>query len=163
MNTYCVDVANEYQKSKSKLFRNSLLFSIIFTIVLISDVLLVVLSNEDYIINLIIAIIITILFIWYAIYFISNVYRDLDAEYRFYKGYESGLHPTDEVLFIKGSDEMVYINGVYAYPMLVRFVSNLEEKDKIIYSMNKDLGLEASDKLTTVTYQRILIKMEKHS
>ena len=69
----------------------------------------------------------------------------------------------NEVVFIKKSDELSYINGLYAYPMAVRFVSNLESKDKIIYTLDKDLDLEAGDKLTITTYQRILIKAEKHS
>ena len=103
---YSVNVNKEYQIIKSKLFRSSLLFSLIFTIVLVSDVLLVILANEDYLVNLIISIVISVLFIWFAIYFLSNVYSDMNAKYRYYKGYEGGLKPTDEVIFIKMSDEL---------------------------------------------------------
>ena len=160
---YVVDVSNEYQKSKSTFFRYSLGFSILLTFVIVGDVLLVVLANEDYLVNLIISIIISILFIWIAIYFFTNIYNELNAKYRYFKGYSSGIQETDEVVFIKKSDELSYINGLYAYPVAVRYTSNLENKDKIIYSLDKDLDLEAGDKVTITTYQRILIKAEKHS
>ena len=160
---YVVDVSNEYQKSKSTFFRYSLGFSILLTLVIVGDVLLVVLAKEDYLVNLIISIIISILFIWIAIYFFTNIYKELNDRYRYFKGYSSGIQETDEVVFIKKSDELSYINGLYAYPVAVRYTSNLENKDKIIYSLDKDLDLEAGDKVTITTYQRILIKAEKHS
>ena len=160
---YSVDVSNEYQKAKSRLFRYSLAFSLLLTTLIVSDVLLVVLANEDYLVNLIISIIITILFTWMAIYFFSNIYSELNAKYRYYKGYDSGIQSTDEIVVLKKSDELCYINGLYAYPLMVKYVSTLGEQDKIIYTLDKDLDLTEGDKLTITTYQRILIKAEKHS
>ena len=160
---YSVDVNNEYQKAKSIFFRYSLCFSLLLTAVIIGDVLLVLLAGEDYLVNLIISIIITIIFAWIAIYFFTNIYSEINARYRYFKGYESGIQSTDEIIFIKKSDELSYINGVYAYPMAVRYISNLESQDKIIYTLDKDLDLAEGDKLTITTYQRILIKAEKHS
>ena len=161
---YSVNVNKEYQIIKSKLFRSSLLFSLIFTVVLVSDVLLVILANEDYLVNLIISIVITVLFVWFAIYFLSNIYSDMNAKYRYYKGYEGGLKPTDEVIFIKISDELCYINGLYVYPLMVKYITNtLKEEDKIIFTLNKDLEYVEGDKLTITTYQRIIIQAEKHA
>ena len=161
---YSVNINKEYQIIKSKLFRSSLLFSLIFTVVLVSDVLLVMLANEDYLVNLIISIVISVLFIWFAIYFLSNVYSDMNAKYRYYKGYEGGLKPTDEVIFIKMSDELCYINGLYVYPLMVKYITNtLKEENKIIFTLNKDLGYVEGDKLTITTYQRIIIQAEKHA
>ena len=160
---YSVDISNEYQKAKSILFRYSLGFSLLMTAVIIGDVLLIVLADEDYLVNLIISIVITILFTWVATYFFTNIYSEINARYRYFKGYESGIKSTDEIVFIKKSDELTYINGLYAYPVAVRFVSNLVSQDKIIYSLDKDLDLSEGDKLTITTYQRILVKAEKHS
>lgn len=160
---YAVDVSNEFQKAKSKFFRYSLCFSLLLTAVLVGDVLLIVLANEDYLVNLIISIVLSILFAWFAIYFFTNIYNELNARYRYFKGYDSGIQETDEIVFIKKSDELCYINGLYAYPVLVRFVSNLADKEKVIYTLDKDLDLSDGDKLTVTTYQRILIKAEKHS
>ena len=160
---YCVDVSNEYQKAKSKFFRYSLVFSLLLTALLIGDVLLIVLAKEEYLVNLIISIIITILFTWGAIYFFTNIYNELNAQYRYFKGYDSGIHPVDEIVFLKKSNELCYINGLYVYPLIVRYVSNLKEQDKIIYTLDKDLDLLEGDKLTITTYQRILIQAEKHS
>ena len=160
---YSVDISNEYQKAKSIFFRYSLGFSLLMTAIIVGDVLLILLAGEDYTVNLIISIVITILFSWIAIYFFTNIYSEVNARYRYFKGYESGLHPTEEIIFIKKSDELSYINGLYAYPMAVRFISNLVSQDKIIYSLDKDLDLSEGDKLTITTYQRILVKAEKHS
>ena len=66
---YSVDVSYELKSVQSKLFRLSLMFAIILTIIISADVLLVALAKEDYLVNLIISIIITIIFIWFAIYF----------------------------------------------------------------------------------------------
>ena len=161
---YSVNVNKEYQIIKSKLFRSSLLFSLIFTIVLVADVLLVTLANEEYLVNLIISIVISVLFTWFAIFFLSNIYSDMNAKYRYYKGYEGVLKPTDEVIFIKMSDELCYINGLYVYPLMVKYITNtLKEEDKIIFTQSKDLGYVEGDKLTITTYQRIIIQAEKHA
>lgn len=160
---YSVDISNEHQKAKSILFRYSLGFSLLMTAAIIGDVLLIVLAGKDYLVNLIISIIITILFTWIAIYFFTNIYSEINARYRYFKGYESGIKSTDEIVFIKKSDELTYINGLYAYPVAVRFVSNFVSQDKIIYTLDKNLDLSEGDKLTITTYQRILVKAEKHS
>ena len=159
---YSVDVNKEYQKAKSKFLRLALLFSFILTMVIVSDVLLILLSKDSYWIELLIAIILTILFTWFAIYFFTNIYTDINNRYRYFKGYESGLKPVDEVIFVEHSDYISYVNGLYVYPLMVKYVSNLAGTDKIIYSFEK-LDLKKGDKLTITTYQRIILKAEKHS
>ena len=161
MDNYCVDVNGEYIKAKSKLFRFSLLFSLLLTVTIIADVLLVILAGEKFFVNCIISSVITVLFIWFAVFFISNIYSDLNARYRYFKGYQSGLQSTDEVIFIGKSDDLYFVNGLYVYSVFVRYVSTLGEQDKIIYTMN-NLEYQPNDKLTITTYQRILVKAEKH-
>lgn len=161
--TYSVDVNGEYQKSKSKLFRWSLLFSLILTAILTADVLLIILAKEDYLINLIIAIVITSLFSWFAIYFFFNIYGDLNSQYRYFKGYESGIQSSEEVEILAKIGEICYVNGLYVYPLHVRSFDGLVARDRVIYTIDKDLEFVEGDKLTITTYQRILIKAEKHS
>ena len=160
---YRVDVTNEYKLAKSSILRHSLLFSLLLTLVIVGDVLLVILAKEDYLINLIIAIVVTILFSWFAIYFFTNIYQDVNNKYRYYRGYESGLKPTEEVEFLKKSDELCYINGLYVYPLYVRYAIGLSRQDKVIFTLDQNLDLEMGDKLTITTYQRILIEAEKHA
>ena len=159
--SYVLDVNNEYQLVKSKLFRLSLLFALILTLVLVGDVLLVALAGENYLPQLIISIVITILFSWFAIYFFTNIYSDINNRYRYFKGYESGLKPTEEVEYLKQSDELCYINGVYVYPLYVRYSQGLSKVDKVIFSFDH-LHFEDGDKLTITTYQRILIEAVSH-
>ena len=160
---YSVDVPYEFQKAKSAFFRLSLLFSGLLTLVLIGDVLLVSLAGADYLVNLLISIFLTIAFIWFAIYFFSNIYGEVNNKYRFFRGYESGMKPEEEVEFLKKSDELCYINGLYVYPVYVRYAIGLNRQDKVIFAFRNDLKYEMGDKLTITTYQRILIKAEKHS
>ena len=161
--SYCVDVQQEYQKAKSVFFRWSLGFSGLFTLVLIGDILLISLAGEYYTVNLVISIIITTLFMWVAIFFFSNIYGDVNNRYRYFKGYESGLKENEEVEFLKKSDELCYINGLYVYPVYVRYAIGLNRIDKVIFAFNNDIDFEMGDSLTITTYQRILIKAEKHS
>ena len=161
--SYCVDVQQEYQKAKSVFFRWSLGFSGLFTLVLIGDILLISLAGEYYTANLVISIIITTLFMWVAIFFFSNIYGDINNRYRYFKGYESGLKENEEVEFLKKSDELCYINGLYVYPVYVRYAIGLNRIDKVIFAFNNDIDFEMGDSLTITTYQRILIKAEKHS
>ena len=163
MMNYRVDVTNEYKLAKSSILRHSLLFSLLLTLVIVGDVLLVILAKEDYLINLIIAIVVTILFSWFAIYFFTNIYQDVNNKYRYYRGYESGLKPTEEVEFLKKSDELCYINGLYVYPLYVRYAIGLSRQDKVIFTLDQNLDFEMGDKLTITTYQRILIEAEKHA
>ena len=159
---YEVDVSYEFKQSKSKLFRLSLLFSLIFTSIIVADVLMVTLSKEDYLVFLIISIVITILFAWFAIFFFTNIYSDANARYRYFKGYESGLKDNAEIIFMKAGEMIEYVNGVYVYPLFVKYVSNLTTEDKIIFSFKKDLPYKEGDKLSIKTYQRILLKADLH-
>lgn len=160
---YSVDIEYEYQKAKSVFLRWSLLFSLVFTLVLIADVLLIALAGEYYTVNLVISIIITTIFVWLAIFFFSNIYGDVNNRYRYFKGYESGLKSNEEVEFIKKSDELCYINGLYVYPVYVRYSVGLSKTDKVIFAFDNNTNFEMGDNLTITTYQRILIKAEKHS
>lgn len=159
---YSVDVSFEYKSIKSKFLRISLLFSLIFTLVLVADVLLVVLSKEKYTAPMIIAIVISVLFCWFAIFFFTNIFNEINGKYRYFKGYESGLKSTDEVEFLQQSDQLTYMNGLYVYPVYVRFITNLYTQEKIIFTLKKDLGLKSGDRLTITTYQRVIMSMEKH-
>ena len=160
---FCLDVKTEYQRAKSNLLRCSLMFSGIFTLVLIADVLLVTLSGDNYGVCLIISIVISILFVWFAIFFFLNIYKDVNNRYRFFKGYDSGIKPTEEVEFLKKSDELCFINGLYVYPVYVRYFIGINCQDKVIFAFKNDLNYEMGDKLTIETYQSIIIKAEKHS
>ena len=160
---YCVDVSYELKGVQSKLFRISLIFASILTVIIVADVLLVVLAKEEYLVNLIISIIITILFSWFAIYFFFNIYSEINNKYRFYKGYNLGIHPTEEVEYLGRSDEMVYMNGLYVYPIYLKYHEGLVSKDKTIYTLNDKLSYKEGDKLTITTYQRILIEAVYHS
>lgn len=159
---YRVDIENEYKKAKSTFLKHSLLFSLILTLVLIGDVLLVTLSGENYVINLIIAAVITTLFSWYAIFFFTNIYGEINSRYRFYKGYDSGLKPVEEVEFLSQRGEILFVNGLYVYELSVRYFEGITHQDKIIYCFDK-LDFEVGDKLAIETYQRIIVKAEKHS
>lgn len=160
---YSVDVQQEYQKAKSVFFRWSLGFSGLFTLVLIGDILLISLAGEYYTVNLVISIVITTLFMWVAIFFFSNIYGDINNRYRYFKGYESGLKSNEEVEFLKKSDELCYINGLYVYPVYVRYSIGLNKTDKVIFAFDNNIDFEMGDSLTITTYQRILVKAEKHS
>ena len=160
---YSVDVTYEYQKARSVFLKWSLLFSGVLTAVIVGNVLLVMLAGEYYTVNLVVSIIITILFMWFAIYFFSNIYGDVNSRYRYFKGYESGIKPIEEVEFLKKSDELCYINGLYVYPVYVRYAIGLNRIDKVIFAFNNDIKFEMGDLLTITTYQRILLKAEKHS
>ena len=160
---YRVDVAREYDLAKSKFLRCSLLFSLLLTLIIVGDVLLIYLAGENYVLNLVISAILTTLFVWFAIFFFTNIYNDINARYRYFKGYEGGLKPTEEVEYLKKSDELCYVNGLYVYPVYVRYFIGINCQDKVIFALKNDLDYEIGDKLTITTYQRILIKAEKHS
>ena len=161
--SYSVDINEEYKKSKSKLLRYSLLFALVLAITLTADTLLVIFSKENYTANLVIAIILTSLFSWFAIYLFTNIYRDLNARYRYFKGYESGVKSIEEVQFLGQDSKLSYINGLYVYPVYIRSYDGLKSVDKTIYVLDSDLGYKAYDRLTITTYQRILIESENHS
>ena len=99
----------------------------------------------------------------YGYLLFTNIYNDINARYRYFKGYEGGLKPTEEVEYLKKSDELCYVNGLYVYPVYVRYFIGINCQDKVIFALKNDLDYEIGDKLTITTYQRILIKAEKHS
>ena len=161
---YQLDISREYQNARKKVTILSLTFSLIFSLILIADVLLVIFANEDYKLNLIIAIIISILFTWAAIFFFGNFYNEALGKYLFYKSYESGLKEEAEVIFEKKIDTPVMTNrnGLITYPVHVTYINSLTKTHKVIYTVEKNLGFEEGDKLTIITYQRVIIKAERH-
>lgn len=159
---YSVDVSHEYQLIKTKFLRLSLLFSGILTLVILGDVLLITLSKENYLPQLIIAIVITILFAWFSVFFFTNIYNETNSQYRYFKGYNSGLQPVEEVEFLSQSEEVCYINGLYVYPVYVRYMTNLSAQDKVIFTLKDKLPFETGDRLTIKTYQRVIIDAERH-
>lgn len=160
---YSVDVTYEYQKAKSVFLKWSLLFSSVLTAVIVGNVLLVLLAGEYYTVNLIISIVITVLFCWFAIYFFSVIYGDVNNRYRFFRGYGSGIKSVEEVEFLRKSDELCYLNGLYVYPVYVRYAHGLSRIDKVIFAFDNNINFEMGDMLTITTYQRILLNAEKHS
>ena len=160
---YSLDVSSEYQKSKSKFFRYSLIFALIFAAVLLVDTLLVVLTKEEYIAALIVSIVVTILFSWFAIFFFLNIYNDINSRYRFFKGFDSGEKPVEDVAFLYQSSDMEFVNGLYVYGIKVSYVEHFITKEKIIYSLDKDLDFKEGDKLLVTTYRRIIVNAEKHA
>ncbi len=160
---YSLDIENEYREIRNKLLRLSLFYSLILALVIVGDVLLVVLSKDNYVAEQVIASIITALFVWFSIFFFSAIYSEVNKKYRYYKGYESGLKRIEEVEILKKSDELEYVNGLYVYPIYVRIYSVSGSDDKIIYTLDENLNIEIGDKVTATTYQRILVKAEKHS
>ena len=161
---YQLDISKNYQSARKRMTLLSLSFSLVFSLVLIADVLLVIFANEDYKLNLIIAIIISILFTWAAIFFFGNLYNEALGKYLFYKSYESGLKEEAEVIFEKEIDEqtMTNRNGLITYPVHVTYIDGLTKTHKVICTVEKDLGFKEGDKLTIITYQRVIIKAERH-
>jgi hypothetical protein len=161
---YQLDISKEYQNARKKVTILSLAFSLIFSLILIADVLLVIFANEDYKLNLIIAIIISVLFTWGVIFFFPNFYNDTFQKYSFYKGYESGLKEIAEVEFDKEINEPINRdkNGLYLYPVHVTYIDGLNKTNKVIYTLEMNLGFKKGDKLTITTYQRVIIKAEPH-
>ena len=157
-----MDVSHEYELIKTKFLRLSLLFSGILTLVILGDVLLITLSKENYLPQLIIAIVITILFAWFSVFFFTNIYNETNSQYRYFKGYNSGLQPVEEVEFLSQSEELCYINGLYVYPVYVRYMTNLSAQDKVIFTLKEKLPFMSGDKLTIKTYQRVLMDAERH-
>ena len=160
--TYCVDTKEQYNIAKKRYLRYSLLFSGILALVLLADTLLVLLAGEDYTINYIFATIITILFSWFAIYFFTTIYKDINFSYRYFKGIDSGLTQSGEVVFMSKENNLSQINGLYVYPLHVKYKEGLNEEEKIIFSIDENINFEEGDKLTISTYQRILLKAERH-
>ena len=159
---YSVDVSYELQKAKSTSLKYSLLVALILTMVIVGDVLLVVFATEDFLWNYIVASVITTLFAWGAIFFFTNIYKRVNAKYRYFKGYESGLKPVEEVEFISKGDELTEVNGLYAYPLHMKYFDGIREQEKVIYALDSGVKYQKGDKLTITTYQRILIRAEKH-
>ena len=160
---YSVDLNSEYKKSKTKFLSYSLLFAFILAAVLTCDTLCVALSKEDYNVALIITMVVTVLFCWFAIFFFSCIYNDINARYRFFKGVNSGQVPTEEVIFVSMNPEMVIMNGLYVYAINVKYEQNFITRDKLIYTFEPNLDLKQGDKIAITTYRRILLKAEKHS
>ena len=160
--SYSVDTKEQYNLAKKKYLRYSLLFAGILTVVLIADTLLVALAGENYTCNYLLATIITILFSWFTIYFFTTIYKDINYSYRYFKSIDSGLTQNGEVIYLSKENNLCQINGLYVYPLHVKYIEGINEEEKIIFSIDENINFDKGDKLTISTYQRILLKAERH-
>lgn len=160
--SYSLDISKEYNAANKSVWTYSLIFSLTLTLTLIGDVLLVIFSNNDYLANYILSTLLTIIFGWWAIFFFTSIYKDINERYRYYKYIESGIKEESEVIFIEEIKDLTYVNGLYVYPIRVKYLLGISEEEKIIYTLEDKLDFNKGDKLSISTYQRILLKADKY-
>lgn len=154
-----LDVKVKFFEAKSNMQKNVFFFASIFSIVLIVIILLVALSSNEYMINLIFTIIISILFACFAIFEATVIYPILFNRLRFFSGYFSGKKIEDIVMIKSINKHNDQINDLDVYEIIVDVFDGLDISEKRIYSL-ENFSFDLKKKYKVETYQRILIKAE---
>ena len=139
--------------------RHFILFLIATFIVLILEVVLMLTSKNNYIVELIFSVILSIAYLIYVIFYFSIIKRCLDNELRFFEGAKNGEHSEIFCTLTSLSNELKEYNGLEYYVLEARVDENLKEEDKIFY-VPKRFEFKKNQKAILYVYGSVVIEVK---
>lgn len=158
---FSLDIKTNFINAKNKMVKNVFIFALLLSITIIADTLLITYSTNEYLINLIFTVLISILFSFYVIFDLTIIYPKLNNELRFFKGYFSGEKNSDIVFVNSFSESKTIMNGLESYKVNITVVDGLLKEEKSIFVFSK-FNFSKNKKYKIETYQRIITKIEEY-
>ena len=139
--------------------RHFILFvlSTMFAVALV--ILLMLTSKQNYTLELIFTILISIAYLLYLVFYFTVIRRVLQAELRFYEGASKAELSEYDVEIQCISEEIKEHNGLEYYVLEAKVDENLKEEDKIFYVPTK-FSFKKNQKATIQVYGSVVINVE---
>ena len=154
-----VDVKKGLCEAALKKRRHFILFVVATLLTLTIEIILMVTSKNQYVIELIFSIIFGIIYSIYLVFYFSVIKRCIDAEYRFYEGAANGEHSEIFCSLTSLSKDIKEHNGLEYYVLEAKVDDNLKEEDKIFY-VAKRFEFKKNQKAILYVYGSVVISLE---
>ena len=154
-----VDIEKGLYGAAYKKRRHFILFllSTIFSFALV--LILMLTSKQKYVLELIFTILVSVVYLFYAIFYFTVIRRCLQAELRFYEGASKAELSEYDVEIRSISEKVKEYNGLEYYVLEAKVDENLKEEDKIFYVPSK-FSFKKNQKAVLYVYGSIVIKVE---
>lgn len=157
-----IDVSKLIKCSKKRFIWNLVFVSLFFIICLTADLLLLFLSNNNYLIPLIIAIIITSICLVGLIFYFGNIFPLVRHYYSFSKRLATTTNIRKRVMTYEKEIENKIKNGVTYRQFIFSYSDAGKNYYDKIYILDADtLEFETSKSYTLFTFENTLIKFEE--
>ena len=154
-----VDIEKGLYGAAYKKRRHFILFllSTIFAFALV--LILMLTSKQKYVLELIFTIFVSVVYLFYAIFYFTVIRRCLQAELRFYEGASKAELSEYDVEIQSISEKVKEYNGLEYYVLEAKVDENLKEEDKIFYVPSK-FSFKKNQKAVLYVYGSIVINVE---
>jgi len=156
-----LDIQTEEIRYRSLLTKELLLFVGVSALYIISLVLGLFLSGEDYLIPMWILIALSVFYLWGTIFFWGVLYKRDKTYERFYSSALQGLRESDEVFFVSLSkpDEFTK-EGLEAQLLKTSFTENGTAFERDFYVLGSFPTLEEGTKIKIESFSSVVLTYE---
>ena len=154
-----VDIKNGLYGAERRKLRHFLLFLFATFVALTLVLVLMLTSGQNYVLELIFTILISIAYLIYLIYYFTVIRRCISAELRLFEGASKTELSEENVELISLSDEVKEYNGLEYYVLEAKVKENLKDEVKIFY-VPKRFEFKNKQKAMLFTYGSIVINVE---
>ena len=156
-----IDVNKENKKAKNRFIVNLVLIIALIVGYIAASILIFILSNNDYLVPLVIDIILSALALSFIVFYFLNIFPIVKHYYRFYHSLSNSTNTKKRILTYEKEDENKYRDGV----KYRQFVFSYEESGKKFFDRIQvldadDLVLEAGQAYKIYTFQNVLLAYE---
>ena len=156
-----LDIQTEEIRYRSLLTKELLLFVGVSALYLLSLVLGLFLSGDDYLIPMWILIALSVFYLWGTIFFWGVLYKRDKAYERFYSSALKGLRERDDVFFVSLSkpDEFTK-DGLEARLLKTSFTENGKTFERCFYVLGSFPTLEEGTKIKIESFSSVVLSYE---
>lgn len=156
-----LDIRAFKKAAKRRYILNIVLYVITTVLVLTGVVLLLLLSNLDYMFNLIANILITCLFVLGSIFYFLNIFPIIHHYYAFYRDMnEVALEHRNNMVYIEEQEQKI-INNVKYRNLQFCYHEKQEIYYENIYVLDNDVTFNANHRYRLKTYHNVIIRYEE--
>lgn len=135
--TFLIDIDDKFNEISYLKKKHKLLFICASILIVIFDGILLSTSKENYILNMIFSIILTIAYFFYLIFYFSILRIKIFDEYRLFSSLEKKVFCEDKCEFIEYEDKKEISNGIEYFVLNMNVLNNLENVVKKFYVLEK--------------------------
>ena len=154
-----VDIEKGLYGAEIKKRRHFILFLISTFLIIFIDVILMLTSKDNYIVELVLTIIFSAAYFVYLVFYFTVIKRCLNAELRFFEGVKKSELSEVYCEAQSISDDVKEYNGLEYYVVEAIVDENLKKEDKIFYAPQK-FKFKKNEKLIFHTFGSIIINVE---
>ena len=159
--TELIEISVFKKKAKTRYVLNIVIYALIMALALTGAILLLLLSNLDYYVNMIIDIVLCSVMAIGSIFYFSNIFPIVRHYYAYYRDMnEVALEDRQNMVFIEEQGTKT-INNVKYRNLLFSYHEKQETYLENVYVLDNDTTFRSEHRYKLKTYHNVIIKFEE--